>query len=90
MDCSEEIAAIERALKPLPGVRGVRGDIVASKVTIFHDGKLSRLVIAEAINKSGVTVQNGKERGRPSTNTILVAISGMRHSTRPAAAMAWI
>ena len=76
MDCSEEVAAIERALKPLAGVLGVRGDIVASKVTIFHDGKLSRLVIAEAINKSGVTVQNGNERGRPSTNTILVAISG--------------
>ena len=77
MDCSEEVAAIERALKPLPGVLGVRAEIVASKVTVFHNGKLSRLVIAEAINKSGVTVQNGNERGRPSTNTILVATSGI-------------
>ena len=42
MDCSEEVAAIERALKPLPGVIGVRAEIVASKVTVFHDGKLSR------------------------------------------------
>ena len=78
MDCSEEVAAIERALKPLPGVLGVRAEIVASKVTVFHDGKLSRSVIAEAINKSGVTVQDEKERGsRPSASTILVATSGI-------------
>ena len=78
MDCSEEVAAIERALKPLPGVLGVRAEIVASKVTVFHDGKLSRSVIAQAINKSGVTVQDEKQRGsRPSAATILVATSGI-------------
>ena len=78
MDCSEEVAAIERTLKPVPGVLGVRAEIVASKVTVFHDGKLSRSVIAEAINKSGVTVQDEKERRRrPSANTILVATSGI-------------
>ena len=78
MDCSEEVAAIERTLKPVPGVLGVQAEIVASKVTVFHDGKLSRSVIAEAINKSGVTVQDEKERRRrPSANTILVATSGI-------------
>jgi Zn2+/Cd2+-exporting ATPase len=78
MDCSEEVAAIERALKPLRGVIGVRAEIVASKVTVFHDGKLSRPVIAEAINKSGVTVQGERERAsRRSVDTILVAASGM-------------
>ena len=35
MDCSEEVAAIERAVKPIPGVLGVRAEIVSSKVTIF-------------------------------------------------------
>jgi Cd2+/Zn2+-exporting ATPase len=78
MDCSEEVAAIERALKRLPGVIGVRAEIVASKVIVFHDGKLSRSVFAEAINESGVTVRDGKERGsRPSADTILVATSGI-------------
>ena len=78
MDCSEEVAAIERTLKPVPGVLGVRAEIVASKVTVFHDGKLSRSVIADAIKKSGVTVQDEKKRGsRPSPNTILVATSGV-------------
>jgi Cd2+/Zn2+-exporting ATPase len=78
MDCSEEVAAIERALKPLAGVIGVRAEIVASKVTVFHDGKLSRSIIAEAINKSGVTVQHKKElASRPSTDATLVATSGL-------------
>jgi Zn2+/Cd2+-exporting ATPase len=78
MDCSEEVAAIERALKALPGVLGVRAEIVTSKVTVFHDGKLSRSVIAETIDKSGVTVQDKKEQGsRPSGDTILVATSGV-------------
>jgi Cd2+/Zn2+-exporting ATPase len=78
MDCSEEVTAIERTLKPLPGVLAVRAEIVSSKVTVFHDGKLSRSVIAEAINKSGVTVQDEKEPSSgPSADTLLVAASGI-------------
>jgi Cd2+/Zn2+-exporting ATPase len=78
MDCSEEVAAVERAVAALPGVVGLRAEIVASKVTVWHDGKLSRSVIAEAINKSGVTVQDEKERdSHPSAGTILVATSGI-------------
>ena len=78
MDCSEEVAAIERTLKPLNGVLGIQAEIVASKVTVFHDGKLSRSAIGEAIKKSGVTVQDGKERGkRPTADAILVATSGI-------------
>ena len=78
MDCSEEVAAIERTLRPLPGVLDVRAEIVASKVTVFHDGKLSRSEIAKAITKSGVTVQDKKERGNhPSAETSLVVTSGL-------------
>jgi Zn2+/Cd2+-exporting ATPase len=78
LDCSEEITAIERALKPLPGVLGVRAEIVASRVTVFHDGRLSRPVIAKTINKSGVTVQGEKQRDRGrSIDTILVVASGI-------------
>ena len=76
--CPRKSPAIERALKPLPGVIGVRAEIVASEITVFHDGKLSRSVVAKAINKSGVTVQDKKKRGsRPSADTILVATSGL-------------
>ncbi|MGC1479841.1 MAG: heavy metal-associated domain-containing protein, partial [Chthoniobacterales bacterium] len=59
MDCSEEVAAIERALDPLDGVLGVRAEIVSSKVTVYHDGSLQRAEITTAINRSGVTVSEG-------------------------------
>ncbi len=73
MDCSDEVAAIERALKPVPGVISVRAEIVAAKVTVIHDGKLSRSVIAEAINKSGVTVHYKRDgTSGPSTGAILL------------------
>ncbi|HET7237395.1 MAG TPA: hypothetical protein VFI76_00090, partial [Terrimicrobiaceae bacterium] len=62
----------------MAGVLGVRAEIVASRVIVFHNGRLSRSVLAEAINKSGVVVQDGKERvNRASTASILVAISGI-------------
>jgi len=64
MDCSEEVAAIEHALKPLEGVLGVRAEIVSSKVTVYHDGTLPRDRIAEAINRSGVTVSEDENEAR--------------------------
>ena len=77
MDCSEEVVAIEHALKPLEGVLGVRAEIVSSKVTVYHDGTLPRDRIAEAINRSGVTVsEDGNEARRPVLPAILVGISG--------------
>jgi len=79
MDCSDEVAAIERSLKVLPGIRGVRVDLMASKVTVFHEGTLDRSRIALAINKSGVTVQaEGKtEQSGISLPAIIVGISGL-------------
>ena len=59
MDCSEEVAAIERAVKPLRGVLGVRANIVASTVTIYHDGSVKAADLAVAVNSSGVNVEAG-------------------------------
>lgn len=78
MDCSEEVAAIEHALKPLSGVRGVRAEIVSSKVTVFHDGSLARATLATAINKSGVRVQEaGQPAPRNSLPAVLVTTAGI-------------
>lgn len=78
MDCSEEVAAIEHAVDPLPGVFGVRAEIVASRVTIFSDGKLSRAALAKAINKSGVRVREDGTKGeRGALRTSLVVMSGV-------------
>ena len=80
MDCSEEVAAIERALKPVPGVLGVRAEIVSSKVTISHDGRPSRDDLAAAIRTAGVTVRSENSQGDEGRNWLrlaLVATSGM-------------
>lgn len=77
MDCSEEVSAIEHALKPLAGVHGVRAEIVSSKITVYHDGKLTRKTLAAAINQSGVKVQESGQSAAPnSLPAVLVAISG--------------
>lgn len=89
MDCSEEVAAIERALKPVTGVLGVRAEIVSSKVTVFHDGKLSRASLASIINQTGVTVREGNtDNKHGSLRTILVAVSGM--ATGIGLALQWL
>jgi copper chaperone CopZ len=44
IDYSEEVAAIERAVKPLRGVLEVRANIVASTVTIEADAKSAVIV----------------------------------------------
>ena len=79
MDCSEEVSAIETALKPLSGVRGVRADIVGSKVSVFHDGKAQEADLVRAINTTGVKVQTGEpsEKGTLTARTVFVAVSGV-------------
>jgi len=78
MDCSEEIAAIERAIKPLPGIQGVRANLVASTVTIYHDGSAKVSDLEKAINSSGVKVETGsKKGGELSKAALLVIVSGV-------------
>jgi copper chaperone CopZ len=50
MDCPEEVAAIERAVKPVSGVLNVRANLVASSVTVYHDGSVQRAELIKAIN----------------------------------------
>jgi len=79
MDCSEEVSAIEAALKPISGVRGVRADIVGSKVTVFHDEGVPESKLTAAINATGVKVQTGEqpEKGTLTVRTAFVAFSGV-------------
>lgn len=63
MDCSEEIAAIERSLKPLAGVLGIRPNLMASTVTVYHDGTVRKDALVEAINRSGVRVETSDAPG---------------------------
>ena len=65
MDCSEEVAAIGRAVKPLMDVRGVRANIVASTGSIYRDGSVKAPNFAVAVNSSGVKAESGsRENGQ--------------------------
>ena len=39
MDCPDEIAAIERVLKPLAGMGEIKVNIMAGTATVVHDHK---------------------------------------------------
>lgn len=54
MDCAEEVAAIQRALKPLDGVREVRANLLAGKATISHDSSITPERLIEAISGEGL------------------------------------
>ncbi len=80
MDCSEEVAAVERALKPVGGVHGVHANLVTSCVTVYHDGSVRSPVLIEAINRSGVRVRRAATRsngGYISIASSLVGVSGL-------------
>ena len=80
MDCSEEVAAIERALKPIGGVLDIRANLVCSTVSIYHDGSAQSAKLIEAINRSGVEVQmdqTASNRFHVSLASCLVGTSGL-------------
>jgi len=54
MDCAEEVAAIQRALKPLPGVREVRANLLAGKATISHDARITAELLIDALGAEGL------------------------------------
>jgi len=55
VDCSEEVAAIESALKDTGHVREVKVSILSGKATIQHDGELSDTDLIGALTSAGLT-----------------------------------
>ena len=54
MDCAEEVSAIQRALKPLAGIREVRANLLAGKATISHAASMTPARLIEAIAAEGL------------------------------------
>ncbi len=55
MDCHEEVAILERRLKPLKGLEAIRADVVGGTLRVSHDAaQLSAAAIAEAVNATGM------------------------------------
>ncbi|HZS17847.1 MAG TPA: cation-translocating P-type ATPase [Candidatus Udaeobacter sp.] len=83
MDCAEEVAAIQRALRPMSGVRDVRANLVAGKATISHDASVTPEALITAIagegldaTVAGADVREGAE-GMQRLRLISVLVSGV-------------
>ena len=54
MDCPDEIAAIERVLKPLDGVGDIKVNLMAGTATIAHDQRVTPEQLIQAIGTAGL------------------------------------
>jgi Zn2+/Cd2+-exporting ATPase len=54
MDCSDEVEAVERALKPLPGVRDVRVNLMGGTVAVAHDRSVAVEQLVKALADAGL------------------------------------
>ena len=54
VDCSEEVAAIESALKKTEHVRAVKVNVLSGKAVIKHDGELSDQDLIKALKSGGL------------------------------------
>ena len=84
MDCADEVEVVNRALKPLPGVRGVQVNLMAGTVTVAHAAEVSPENLVAALGRNGLraAVANASERPATATDAHLgriasVVISGL-------------
>ena len=83
MDCADEVAALQRALKPVAGIREFKVNLMAGRVTIAHEKKLSTEDLIQAVGKAGLKARDvAGEQGEASGSAqrariIAVAISGV-------------
>ncbi|MBS0657222.1 MAG: cadmium-translocating P-type ATPase [Verrucomicrobia bacterium] len=83
MDCAEEVTAIQRALQPVEGVREVRVNLLAGKVTVKHGDQVDADKLIKAIKtdaglsaRAAAAGAPAEEEGSSSWRTILVCTSG--------------
>jgi Cd2+/Zn2+-exporting ATPase len=77
MDCHEEVAILERRLKPLKGFESMSADVVGGTLRVSHDAaQLSAAAIAEAVNAAGMRAW----LDRDAASSISVASGGAREA----------
>lgn len=81
MDCADEVETVERALKPLPGVRDVRVNLMAGKVAVEHDASITPEQLIAAIGKAGLKATPDQTETREPADAqrsrlVSVAVSG--------------
>jgi Cd2+/Zn2+-exporting ATPase len=82
VDCAEEVSLIQRALKPLGGVREVRVNIMSGKAIITHDETITPEVLIKVIGDAGLKASREGEKAddesqqRQKQRLLSVSISG--------------
>ncbi len=82
MDCSEEVAILERRLKPIAGLEAVSADLMGQRLHVKYDAaRLSTSVIVDAVADTGMRAWLEHEEPAPSAEATrsrqrLVAASG--------------
>ena len=83
MDCREEVAILERRLKPLPGLEDLVPDLVGQRLRVRYDAaKLSTSAIVEAVAQTGMRawLEHEEPVGHTAAATarqMLVVVSGI-------------
>ncbi len=54
MDCADEVEAVNRALKPLPGVEAVQVNLMAGTVAVAHTAAVSVETLVALLGKAGL------------------------------------
>jgi Cd2+/Zn2+-exporting ATPase len=82
VDCAEEVSLIQRALKPLGGVREVRVNIMSGKAIITHDETITPELLIKVIGDAGLKALREGEKAddesqqRQKQRLLSVSISG--------------
>lgn len=64
MDCPDEIAAIERVLKPLSGVGEIQVNLMAGTATVTHDQTITPEQLIQAIGTAGLKASLNSKRNQ--------------------------
>ena len=84
MDCADEVAALQRALQTVQGIREFKVSLMAGKVTIAHEKTLSTNDLIEAVGRAGLKAKAVSEGESEETSEsaqrarlVAVGISGV-------------
>ncbi len=54
MDCADEVEALNRVLRPIAGIREIKVNLVAAKVTVVHESRVGTEQLIKAIASAGL------------------------------------
>jgi copper chaperone CopZ len=83
MDCADEVAILERTLKPIAGVRDVRANLMASKITVTHDARVTAQTLLDAIASTEMKATLAARCRVPKAFDSSLASTGFRSSRSP-------